>query len=202
MESAVDSSLLRLRTEEAVGRLTPSKNVNDANNGTIPMVMNVKEATAAISSFSLTPLGGQIVSSSSQPAVTLGSPLIVSALPPSQLPQAHVWKAAVNGNALHAGGVKMSDASVLTVNGDGHLTAIPLGSTKESENGKVEGFVAKAPLKTPLATLPTRSNQLPTEKSMVTAAREITTAASPSNIPKGFVLSGTVQLFGQFEEKM
>ena len=203
-EADVDAGLLKKWTNDAISLVTAKKNANDANNGTLPTVTNVNDAANGVKGISLTETGGQVVSQSSDPVVVTGSPLIVSNQAPSDTPQAEVWKAAVNGNPVDVGGITLDNASVVTLNDDGHMLQIPLGSTAGDPDNpvQVEALVAKAPLETSPGAVKAGSDQAATEKTTITVPPELAKPEDTSNIPNGFVLSGTVKLFGKFDEQL
>ena len=120
-------------------------------------------------------------------------------------PQAHtadVWRRAHRGEPLSAGGVTLNNPSLATLDASGRMMHIPLPAN-ETTVPPATAFVARVPL----AALNVGSavgDKAPTEAIPVSA---VTHDVAPGgnaedNIPDGFVLQGSVKLFGQFEAPM
>ena len=197
----MDDALLKEWTTTAISKITGKVN-QDAVNGTMPQLANSRDVANADGGLSMTNTATQLMSG----AGTAGSPLIVSPLPPSELPHADVWRAATSGDAVSAGGATISDLNVVAMDDDGYAMHISLTTTDSHDNSgeppTVNAMVAEAAFTLPQVAVATTSAQAPSQPTTVPAPTEIMDPQDDSNIPQGFVLAGKVKLFGLFDEQM
>ncbi|KAK3332264.1 hypothetical protein B0T19DRAFT_482573 [Cercophora scortea] len=144
-------------------------------------------------------LSAKVVAASSEKAVTVEASHMVSPLTPSQLPHADTWRAATSGQPIHVGGVVLQDTAIVTLDDDGHMFSVPA-------QAEAKAVVATAPLQTGTGHLPALGSSRAPSKTVALSpdqAMKMGINTTDDNlIPPGFVLSGTVQLFGLFEQQL
>ena len=215
LEADVDALLLDYLCDKA---MKPS--VDEPPTPKDPIVPRVPQPLSideAMHNLTLNKTSTFIVDKSSKPALTVGSPTIVSPLPPSKLPHAKVWKAATTGEPVIVGGVAMQNVGLLVPDARGQLAHFPLAQASAAAQTKVAEKRAETKSDTEnVAMTPVEPTVLP--GSIAVAALKTTSLpptlnlpsgnppaelATPNeNIPKGFVLTGTIKLFNKFDEQV
>ncbi|KAL8872337.1 MAG: hypothetical protein Q9174_002021 [Haloplaca sp. 1 TL-2023] len=130
------------------------------------------------------------------------SPSVASTLPPSQLPQGEVWRAAVGGQAVEVGGVTISDVAVVMTDDKGLQTKIPLSTdvvSAAASTGEIKALVAEEPMTSATPRANTAQNAATT--TTIEAPKELR-VEDGSAVPKIFVLSGNVKLFGKLDTQI
>lgn len=131
------------------------------------------------------------------------SPVVASTLPHSALPQGEVWRAAVSGKAIEAGGAHIKDLTVISTNERGIQIKVPLNGDQLSDappTGRVQALIATNPQTT--TSPPRGSNEAATLPITIDTPNGFEALANGDAIPNTFVLSGTIKLFGLFEENI
>ncbi|KAI9804315.1 MAG: hypothetical protein M1833_007122 [Piccolia ochrophora] len=198
IEADVDYALLDKWATDAIAKLSTTSTPAVSGSNTIrSAATTIKKANTP--SITLNPMGAALVDGSSVKPVTLASPSLVSSNPPSARQHAAIWRDILQKKPVKVGEVQISDPSVVTMTDDGRLSKVPL-ATGVGSKGPVKAFVARKPLTT--AHLAVHGAEAPSETTTIDAPPELKSLGDDAIVPKGFILSGTVKLFGKFDAHM
>ncbi|KAI4193575.1 MAG: hypothetical protein LQ350_008251 [Teloschistes chrysophthalmus] len=202
LEADVDFMLLEEWLKTAKGETVAGAKSTDAAGYTQPSVPTVKSLAAQTQGLKINALAGDVNKASNDSFYGSGSPMVASTLPPSQMPQAEVWRAAVAGQTVEAGGAQISDVAVVMADDQGYGVKIPLDAdaiSKAASTGEVQALVSEERLTSP--TPPANTPQNAATTTTIQAPRELK-VDDGSSVPKVFVLSGNVKLFGKFDSQI
>ena len=201
IESEIDFRLMDKWTEKAKESIPSYQVPGGAGGHNVPSVsMATDEQTPRAKHLKINKTGTLMAGN----AFTTSSPIIVSPLTPAQLPQAQVWRTAIKGQAIEVGGTQVNDLRAVIADHIGQTMKVPLSQENLSDaatSGKIEVLVIDKALA--LGKQPVQADGNTTITKVVAAPPELqATSDQPSLVPAQFVLSGTIKLFGKFDEDL